>query len=556
MKKKELGFLLQVAFLLLFMPTALLAKEPSQFVSRVEGHLLLEDYREAIREAERGQKLYPDSKEIQKALLKSYAHSGDHRKLQSLIHADLSDDELEEIAWGMIRSGRTSGSLPVQFYATLSAYFGRDIRGVKILQEALHSSNRMIRQLAVQMAGGMRDRILQEEVLDLLKKESDWQVRLSLLRAAGGMKIEEAKPLLEKVVESEKPTDEERAAALEGLVNLLEEPTREQIETLVKAPRAGLRMLACRLVDHFDLKEALDLLLPLQNDPQWQVRKEARVVSGWLAPRYEELPEEQHPEVAIAIAWVNARGGDFSGLHFWLGSSNKQLRQMAAAAICMTGETGLQEVASLLDHENEYIQLNAALTLLQHGKEKKRALPILRNALNSENRLMFEGDEPFSYVTKSTIPHITPQGETINQQIRLHLLDILAMLGDEDVEGAIRDFLASPHWGIPNRAAGALLQEGSEAARDAVFALLDDPSRKVRLQAALTLAMWGRDPRALTLLQKEYFKASRWEKERILEALGHIGDKSAIPFLRDSLKERFPQLRLIAAASLLQCLRS
>jgi HEAT repeat protein len=169
---------------------------------------------------------------------------------------------------------------------------------------------------------------------------------------------------------------------------------------------------------------------------------------------------------------------------------------------------------------------------------------------------MYNSKGAFSYIEKSELPALYGEQAAVDQQIRLELLNTLAVLGDSHVEEMIRSFLTSRHWGVPSMAAGSLLLEGSEAAADAVYALLVGADKKVALQAAVTLAIWGRDPRALTALQEGYIGASSEQKERILEALGYIGDKSLIPFLIKRIQEPFGQRRLVAASSLLQCLRS
>jgi len=76
----------------------------------------------------------------------------------------------------------------------------------------------------------------------------------------------------------------------------------------------------------------------------------------------------------------------------------------------------------------------------------------------------------------------------------------------------------------------------------------------VQLQAAIVMAAWGQEEKALPMLTQAYATASRQRKEQILEALGSIGAKESLPFLMDRLDESYQTLRLIAAAGILQTL--
>jgi hypothetical protein len=81
-----------------------------------------------------------------------------------------------------------------------------------------------------------------------------------------------------------------------------------------------------------------------------------------------------------------------------------------------------------------------------------------------------------------------------------------------------------------------------------------DNSHHVKVQAALILALWGREESAIATLQQAYGGSDRELKEKIIEGVGRVGAKSSIPFLVEKLQEPSPTLRLLAAAALLQCL--
>ena len=54
----------------------------------------------------------------------------------------------------------------------------------------------------------------------------------------------------------------------------------------------------------------------------------------------------------------------------------------------------------------------------------------------------------------------------------------------------------------------------------------------------------------------EYESADRMVQIKILEALGRIGSREAIPFLLERLRESSLNMRIIAAAVLLQTIKS
>ena len=74
----------------------------------------------------------------------------------------------------------------------------------------------------------------------------------------------------------------------------------------------------------------------------------------------------------------------------------------------------------------------------------------------------------------------------------------------------------------------------------------------VRIQAALALAIIGKDKAALPILEKAYFEVDHEMKLNILGAIGNIGTKDSFPFLIKVLQEPFLILRIAAASSIVQ----
>ena len=83
---------------------------------------------------------------------------------------------------------------------------------------------------------------------------------------------------------------------------------------------------------------------------------------------------------------------------------------------------------------------------------------------------------------------------------------------------AVRGFLQNQTWGVSGVAASTLLQEGDEESLEAVRGLLKDSDEKIRVQAALILALVGSDLSAVSVLQEAYPHMERDMKVHILEA--------------------------------------
>jgi HEAT repeat protein len=144
--------------------------------------------------------------------------------------------------------------------------------------------------------------------------------------------------------------------------------------------------------------------------------------------------------------------------------------------------------------------------------------------------------------------------EAVNQLTRLEVLEVLAMLHYPQAQEAIKAFLKERRWGVTGMASALLLTEGDETAVDLVKGLLNDPDKEVRLQAALILAVWGREEDVVKQLQDAYVSVDRDLKGQILEGIGRVGSASSLPFLAERLQDPFPTLRIIAAAATLECL--
>lgn len=476
------------------------------------------------------------------------------------------------MAWCIIENGSRSSSPLIRVMALLGAFFGQDARGVDILCRNMRDNNAKIRAVAVELSGKMFDARLQDEVYRIFLSDRSWNVRLQAIEAVGSMKIERAQPRLFEIISDDAITAEERAAASAALVNMLEDADRKDIARLATSDRAGLRLLACKIILHLERKEESYLLIPLLHDHHAGVREAAVQTLGVLridsiqgqpaAEIIRPLLNDSDPYVAITAAWAMTLLDPSRAEHYfrnWLNDSEKEIRSFAAAALASTGKYGLPYTKKAFDVSTDpFVRMNLALGLIsQRADTTKATNELYRNLMNSDQRWMWEDTHGFRTLMLSKVRHdemIPNKPEAMNQATRLEILNILTFMKHPQAQTAVRNFLAEKNWGITGMAAALLLTEGDDTAVEVVENLLNDPEPKIRIQAALILSMWGHDEGAIAVLQNGYAAADRETKEKILEGLGRVAAASSIPFLVDKLNEQSQSLRIIAAASLLLCL--
>jgi HEAT repeat protein len=201
--------------------------------------------------------------------------------------------------------------------------------------------------------------------------------------------------------------------------------------------------------------------------------------------------------------------------------------------------------------------MNLAFGLLGQRIETEAACSALFEGLTEEKKRWMWIEDEFHTLAPSKLKYdetIPNYPEEVNQLVRLEVLSVLAIFKYPKAQEAIKRFLQERTWGVSGLASALLLTEGDESSIELVQELLKDPQPKVRIQAALILALWGEGENALSVLQEAYATADRDLKERILEGVGRIGSLNSIAFLVEKLGEPYQNLRVIAASALLQCL--
>lgn len=557
------------ALLALVLNTASLSEEAG--IRRVQAHLIIQDVQSAKEEAAMLYDLYPDSIEIRKTFIEALSHAGlekeafEHWHEMTYNYPNLLYDRnlLEELSWGVLRNGLSSSQFGVRLAALIGSFLTRDVRAVPIIRKMMRDSNALIRSIAIQMASQYRDAPLKDEISRLIKEERVWMVRLEAIKAAGILQLKEAAPLLEKIVQSKRTMLQERQIAIEALLTMYDDISLERLEQMVKSDRAGLRHLAASMILHFERKDAEELLLLLLNDTNPAVRVNAQTAYALLFERaFEPLLDDPDPAVAITAAWALSLTGDEAGLKRldrWAFDTLGESRRLAAAAIASLGNRGVHLSHQILKKsEDPYVRVTLALGLLGQRAHIQDVSDCIVDFLEGQKRLimMDRANHPiFASVAPSQVRYqdqIPNFPEAHDQMTRLELISQLAIIEDPRALPSIRKFLAHKAWGISGFAAELLIHEGDDEAMDVVKELTFDKDPNIRLQAALVLAMFGKDESVLNELQGAYSMQTHEKKLLILEAIGRIGNTHSFSFLAGNLKEPFPILRIAAAAALIQ----
>lgn len=547
-----------------------------EMTKRIYAHLLIHDPIAAVQEASAALKEFPASKAVHLAYIRALAEMGNETEVlqQWSKMTDQFKDEaknrlsLEVVAWGVLNKGEHSQQLTIRLNSLLGAAFTHDVRALPLLIGELRGSNAMLRTVAVKLTTMYGDGPLQTELIRMLKEEKVWYVRLEVIRAIGALRMTYLREDLKEIIGNSKTLAEEKATAILALVSMYDSIGPQELRGMIRSNRAGLRQLACQLVAHLDLKGYIPELIPLLQDASPDVRLEAIYTLGLLnadieLKLVEPLLQDTSPSVAITAGWFALVKNWEEGktvLKKWLYDTHADLRWLASAALSVTGKAGIEfAVDEAKKHFDPYVRANLALGLIGQRREVPFACDTLYSVFFSEKNTLWMWNDrvPFRCLCPSLVSHIEQipnYPHVVDQLTRLELLSVLSVMRYPKAQQAVKGFLKNSSWGVSATAAATLLEEGDEEALNLVRGLLQEEDQKVRVQAALILALFGGDTSAVKVLQEAYSVVDREMKVYILEALGRVGDPESIPFLIGVLKEPFQMLRVVAASALIQSL--
>jgi HEAT repeat protein len=562
---------------------SLVSDEMEVAAERTQAHLLIGDVKRACKEIN----LILDHPDQYKkpsnhrALISALAQGGSERELQKAwgeYRQEFPEDEdveatAETVAWSILEHGMASPSIPIRHAALYAASIRQDSRSVAIIKKGMQDRNHLIRALAVHLSSRMHDNIFHQELISMLQNENHLGVRIEVIRSLGIMKVEKAKALLLETLTNDQIHAEERAAAVEAVVNLLDEMGREELMALAESPRSGFRQLAIAVIIHLDLYEYVDVLSSLTKDNHSEIRMLAFRGIGLIGPDLTQDTEllnlvkeglnDCEARVGMTAAWTLASQNIEEGLDSltrWLKSPDQDLRLIAAGALASISFKEPEKLLSLFrESEDPYLRLNLAMGLIAHRHGTEEASDLIEMVFTSkrEKWCWLQGTHYKILAPSRLQPYFAVQDiEVQNLQARLDILNLIAIVDNEHSEVLIKDFLKSYRWGVTSSAALLLLEEGGSEALDVVKSLLHDENSRVRIQAALVLSLWGRDPEPISILEEAYKDADRGVKEQILEGVGRIGSKDSLPFLYDCLQEPYQILRLMSAIGIIEVLNA
>ncbi|MBT3394157.1 MAG: HEAT repeat domain-containing protein [Waddliaceae bacterium] len=555
--------------------STLCGSDAQEDIEKVRAHIVIGDVPAAIREAREGVKRFPDDEDTYAAFVGALALEASDKEIvaawkdYSTIFPEgvLRDAVLEDMAWGIVRNGSNASSVVARLSSMVGAVSSNDIRAVNILIKNMRGANSFLRGVAVKLAPYLRDSALKEELLSLLDNERDWYVRLAVIESLGEMHVAEITEKLESLLDDERTMAEIKIQSIEALGVLVEDNAVEEIRSLAQSDRAILRTIACRAAFSLGLGDAVkDDVYDLLDDNNAEVRAAALYVVGCsdyedIEQRIEERLDDNDYHVAITAAWALVRNGIATAEELfprWLSHENSDVRRFAAAVLATTGKYGVALAYDVaVNSEDIYVRANSAYALIGQREHVDVACEALYVLLDEEyDKIMWEGYGIFKTLMPSDVAYderIPNYPEVVNQMTRLDVLKSIAMFDGDKAQTIVQRYLKEHFWGITGFAALTLLEEGNDEAIDAVRLALNDDDEAIRAQAALVMALWGKDPSVISVLHEAYHDADRELKIIILEALGSLGDKQSVPFLVEALDTPFQSMRIVAASALIQC---
>lgn len=546
----------------------------------LHAHLLLSDPKSALSAWEELASDEKQSLKAQKMRIEILCALGDlprtlHALQEYIQHAPspkLLDHRelLEEMAWMVIARTCESSALLTRALAILASGACNDSRGVRLLMFALRSPHAVLRSMAAGIAGQMRDDCLQEEVIARLSQERVWEVRAALIEAVGSMGIQSVKHKLLAQFEADSTSEEERAACASAYITLNQSVHPQVLQGLLRSSRSSVRALACTLCAEHGDKDCIGLIKPLLDDPHPKVQAHALQTLGLyykgaerepLAERVIALMKSEEIEVALTSAWFLAPIRPQMAMECIkkaLADARTYVRHFASGVLATTGTYGTPLMRECLSVQDLYVRINAALGCLSVRHAVVVSGTCLEQALANEERFMWREEGIFRFVAPSIVcakEEMPDYPEAINQLTRLQLLHRLTMVGHPYAQRAMKRFLQDSVLSITGTLTSLAIMEGDKDVLQQVYLLQKDPNRRVAVQAALVLSLWGRDVRSISVLEESYQGADHAMKSMILEAIGRVGHACSLPFLLRTLQEPSEQLRLLSAMALLGCLQ-
>lgn len=543
----------------------------------IHSYVLIKENRKALLEAKKNFDIDP-SKENHQDLLFALANAGEERqwfkewqRFLGLYPNDAyASSLLEPISWSILERGIQSNYPQIRQIALVASVMTRDARALPFLLSALEDPVAEMREIAVELSTMYRDAPLKHQLKRMSDSEKIQLVRVEILRAVGALQIESIKPKIMDAIERQQLSTEETIAAVEALVSMTDSLSLSDLQHLSASKKKVLRMIAIQVLMKCEKTEYAQILLPLLEDPNSEVIALALRAIGLLeikeieGKKVEEFAvkylDSQQALLALCAAWLcKLHQNDLADRTFayWIEQGTEEEKTLAAAVLANLGECGTDCVLEILQKtEHPFVVINLCTGLIGQRRELELVCKKIVQILERSERWMADSVMGFTVLRKSTLPHkkaVPHYPELVSQAIKMQFVSFLVMLEYPGALESLKKFLGEK-WQLTGLTAELLIQEGEQEALESIQSLLNDQDPKIALEAAIILAMWGRDPRALPYLMKRYPSMSVQEKARILEALSRIKDPATLPFLVQCFGESSQLLRCIVSCCVIQTL--
>lgn len=523
---------------------------------------------------------YPQSLDIKKLYLQALSQSGHSLfalQLWEEIKSELSDEKeksriQEDLAWGILSTGKCSSQIAIKNFSLFNSFQTQDARVSEMIFHALNSSNALERALAVRLTAKYGDTLLHQVIVKLLTTEKISFVRKELIEAIGIGKISEGREVLKNILSMD-IDPAEKYLAIHSLSLLCGNLGSEEIMDLLEHPCASFRLLAIEIIDKSSLVELYPLLFRTLQDPSLEVKIKGlktiglRVSSKWSIDQRNAVIAcccDPNPFISLLAAWNCLLQEEDIGNNIFIEkmqSNNLSIRIFASALLSFSGFKGLSLILSIFESSQDpYIRANLARGLISlRVFVKEASLVLLHFIRDTQTPIMWDKGQYvfFPMISPSNIaptPLCYNLRSVIDGMTRLSLLNNLLIIDPTSAIEIARNYLHNHFWGLSGNASIMLMETGNDYCIDLVRNLLNDPDKKIRLQAALVLAFMHQDEESIKVLEELYYTVKQNEKFYILEALGQLSTKQSIPFLMNLLSEPFMSIRVTAASILIQSL--
>ncbi len=561
----------------LSLQTSLFSYPIEDWLQTIQYHELVNDFASACATANSALMEYPDEKALYRQRIMSYASAGlesDALKEWQLYLKHFGEDWadtqlLEKLAWCVLQQGITNPAPLTRLVALSGACATRDMKAYPHLEKAFRDPCAVIRCAACQAAAQLRRNEFAPLLLSLAEFDQSSPVRIGALEALANLKESKTKSLILRKIAQGDISYEERISMAKVLAILEEKSPLKCFQLLINSKDSSFRCLAVEYAIYTRLPESYTPIIALLDDPQIELQVASLHALAILWPAWPCTPEtvqkirqkaqSTDDTVAVSASWILSLCSSKEGLgqlETFLHHPNPQIRYLAVAAICASGSKAIPLLKYILKTNAELnIKLNAAMGLVRLRTNIPEACTIIERSLRNEDERF--GQKKWGAL-KAIVDGRTEKNELLSPDLmdlatRLEVINLLAIVKAPCVPNLLTRFIQSRVWGASGIASMLLLTEGDDSAIEIVEEILQQARTPyLRLQAALVLAMWGKNAAAIEPLLQAYPGAGKETKERIIAALAAIGEQESIPFLANTLLEPGPSLRVQAASALLQ----